>query len=128
MNRRRYCAAGALALLSLAQAADQTTSEDWTGTKPIKGTYQVYGGTLSERLPPTAKDRKVSFMFKGPFAQDLFNQIGPDVKKEDACSSAKDYRERQRGDLDCVYTKDSGYTCYMGLNVVNGKSTYGAIC
>ncbi len=117
----------ALALLSLAQAAEKREEERY-GPKPLNGNYQVYGGTLSEKLPPTPKDRKVAFMFKGQLAEDLFNQIGPDVKKDDACSSAVDYRERRRGDVDCVYTKDSGYSCYFGLDVPTGKSTYGSIC
>lgn len=114
-----------LAFFSLAQAAENM-GEARSG--PLRGDYQIYGGTLSEKLAPTAKDRKVAFMFKGQFAKDLFNQIGPDVKKDDACSSAADYRERRRGDVDCVYTKESGYSCYFGLDVPSGKSTYGSIC
>ncbi len=127
MNARTVGIIVALALSSLVQAAEKK-GEDWYGPKPLEGDYQVYGGTLSEKLPPTPKDRKVAFMFKGQFAKDLFNQIGPDVKKDDACSSAADYRERRRGDVDCVYTKDSGYSCYFGLDVPTGKSTYGSIC
>lgn len=117
----------ALAFFSLAQAADKKNA-GWDGPQPLNGHYHVYGGTLSEKLPPTPKDRKVAFVFKGPLAKDLFNQIGPDVKTEDACSSAANYRERRRGDVDCVYTKDSGYSCYFGIDVPTGKSTYGAIC
>lgn len=127
MNARLVCAVSALALFSLAQAAEKK-QEEWYGAKPLKGNYQVYGGTLSEMLPPTPKDRKVSFRFTGPFAKDLFNQIGPDVKRADSCSSAADFRERRRGDLDCIYTKGDGYICYFGLDVRTGKSTYGALC
>ena len=95
MNARLICIAGALALFSLAQAGEK--EQEWEGAspKPLSGDYQVYGGTLSEMLPPTAKDRKVAFMFKGQLAKDLFNQIGPDAK--DSCSAAADYRERNRG-------------------------------
>jgi len=121
------CVIGTLALLSLAQAAPAKEEGRYLA-KPLKGDYYVYGGTLGEMTPPTQKDRKVSFMFKGPLAQDLFNQIGPDVKKEESCGSAGDYRERRRGDLDCTYTKDDGYACYFGVDVVSGKSTYGTIC
>ena len=127
MNTRTAGIVVALAFISLAQAADKKEA-DWYAPAPLKGDYQVYGGTLSEKLPPTPKDRKVAFMFKGPFAKDLFNQIGPDVKKADACSSAASYRERRRGDVDCVYTKDNGYSCYFGIDVLTGKSMYGAIC
>lgn len=101
--------------------------EQWTfEPKPLKGEYQVYGGTLSEVQPPTPKDRKVSFMFTGPLARDLFNQIGPDLKQ--ACGAAPDHRTRNRGDLSCIWDKDGGYVCYFGLDVPTGKSTYGSIC
>lgn len=115
-----------LGLHSLTQAVEKAQAT-WDGMpKPLKGDYQVYGGTLSEAIPPTSKDRKVAFMFKGPLAKDLFNQIGPDAKM--SCSDAAGYRERNRGDLSCTYTKDDGYTCYFGLDVPTGKSTNGSIC
>ncbi len=116
----------ALVLYSLASAAEKKP-EGWDGRpKALKGDYQVYGGTLSEMLPPTRKDRKVAFMFTGQLAKDLFDQIGPDAKM--SCGDAPDYRERNRGDLSCTYTKDNGYACYFGLDVPTGKSTNGSIC
>jgi hypothetical protein len=127
MNARLLGIAALSALCSLAQSAEKK-EEGRYGATPLKGDYYVYGGTLSEMTPPTQKDRKVSFMFTGQLAKDLFNQIGPDVKKEEACSSDPDYRERRRGDLNCIYTKSDGYSCSFGLNVVSGKGTYGSIC
>jgi hypothetical protein len=117
----------ALAIFSDVRAGEKK-SDEWEGAppKPLNGDYQVYGGTLSEMLPPTKKDRKIAFMFKGGLARDLFNQIGPDSK--DTCSAANDYRERARGDISCTYTSAQGYSCYLGLNVVTGKSTQGSIC
>jgi hypothetical protein len=115
----------AVTLYSLAQAAEKKP-ETWDGRpKPLKGDYQVYGGTLSEAIPPTSKDRKVAFMFTGPLAKELFDQIGPDVKM--SCSDVAGYRERRRGDLMCTHDED-GYSCYFGLDVPTGKSTNGAIC
>jgi hypothetical protein len=119
-------AASAIALYAQAKSAEKK-QEQWTfEPKPLKGEYQVYGGTLSEVQPPAAKDRKVSFMFTGPLAKDLFNQIGPDLKE--ACGAAPDHRTRSRGDLSCIWDKDDGYVCYFGLDVPTGKSTYGSIC
>lgn len=109
----------------LTQAAEKKPMT-WDGRpKPLKGDYQVYGGTLSEAMPPTSKDRKVAFMFRGTLAKELFEQIGPDVKM--SCSDAAGYRERRRGDLMCTHDED-GYSCYFGLDVPTGKSTLGAIC
>ena len=106
---------GASLTLSLATlAAEKPKPETWDGSpKPLKGDYQVYGGTLSEGVPPTKKDRKVAFMFSGPLGKDLFDQIGPDLK--DACGAGSDHRTRRRGDLSCIWTKDDGYACYFGL-------------
>jgi hypothetical protein len=127
MSPRLVCLVSILAAMPLV-ASGEKKDELRYGASPLKGDYYVYGGTLAEMTPPAPRDRKVAFMFKGPLAKDLFNQIGPDVKKEDACSSVPDYRERRRGDLNCVFTKDDGYSCYFGLDVPTGKSTHGTIC
>lgn len=108
-----------------ALAADITP---FNAPKPLRGDYQLYGGTLSEMLPPTSSDKKVTFMLTGPVAKDLYLQIGPDIAKENACSEAKDYRERRRGDLSCVHMKNEGYSCYFGIDLKTGKGMHGAIC
>ena len=127
MKSHFACCAMALALFATAQAADK--QKEWTGEpRPLRGDYQIYGGTLSEMLPPTQGDRKVAIMVKGELARELFAQIGPDVRQEQACSSSADYRERRRGDISCVHIKEAGYECYFGLDLRTGKGTYGAIC
>jgi hypothetical protein len=124
MSARLVLLVSALALFSLTDAAEKKAQGRYFAT-PLKGNYYVYGGTISEMLPPTAKDRKVSLLFTGPLAKDLFNQIGPDAKH--ACSAAAGYHERRKGDLVCILDED-GYSCYLGLDVTTGKSTYGVIC
>ena len=96
--------------------------------RPLNGRYQIHGGSLAEMRPPSPGDAHVSFRFKGRSASDLFDSIGPDVKKQDACSAAAGYRERRRGHLLCVRTKEDGPTCYLGLDLRNGKSDAGAVC
>lgn len=113
-----------LALFTLAHATEEKFEGRYLAT-PLKGDYYVYSGTISEKQPPTSKDRKVSFMFSGMLAQDLFNQIGPDEKK--ACSAEPGYHERRKGDLVCILDAD-GYSCYLGLDVTKGKSTLGVTC
>jgi hypothetical protein len=125
MSARQVFIVAALTLYSLAQAAEKP--EAWDGRpKPLKGDYQVYGGELGDMVPPTKKDQKVAFLFKGSLAKGLFDQIGPDAKTP--CSGAEDYRERNRGDLSCTYTKREGYSCYFGIDVPTGKSTSGSTC
>ena len=125
MNLRLLILATFLLHIVSVMAADTSPSGK---PKPLRGDYQIYGGTLSEMLPPTPSDKKVAFMVTGPAAKDLFLQIGPDVAKENACSEAKDYRERRRGDLSCVHMKSAGYSCYFGLDLKTGKGMHGAIC
>lgn len=96
--------------------------------QPIRGHYQMYGGDFAELLPPAPGDTKLAITVKGSLAKELFAQIGPSVKKIDACSSDADYKERRRGNLSCIYTKKDGHTCYFGLDLNTGKSTNGAIC
>jgi hypothetical protein len=124
MSARLVLGVSALTLFALAHAAEEKVGGRYLAT-PLKGDYYVYGGTISEKLPPTSKDRKVSFMFSGKLAKELFNEIGPDEKK--ACSAEPGYHERRKGDLVCIRDED-GYSCYLGLDVTKGKSTLGVIC
>ncbi len=59
MKARLAFATGALALLSLVSAAEKMQSEpEIPSRKPLSGNYQIYGGTLSEMLPPAPKTRR----------------------------------------------------------------------
>ncbi|WBS01645.1 hypothetical protein OU994_25805 [Pseudoduganella sp. SL102] len=118
--------AAALTLPLTAHTAEGKATAWSAKPRPLRGDYQVYGGTLSEMLPPTHRDRKIAMMFKGPLAKELFEQIGPDEKA--SCSDAADYRERNRGDLSCTYTKEDGHACYFGIDVISGKAIIGSIC
>ena len=125
MNCRLFLLATLSFHITSIMAADTSPP---SAPKPLRGNYQIYGGTLSEMLPPTSSDKKVAFMLTGPAAKDLFLQIGPDVARKNACSEANGYRERRRGDLSCVYMKNDGYSCYFGLDLKTGKGMHGAIC
>jgi len=124
MSARLISLISAILLYPVAQAAEETQGR-YMAT-PLKGDYYLFGGTLGEKTLPTAKDRKLSFMVTGPLAKDLFEHIGPDLK--DACGASPDHRERNRGDLVCVWAKGDGYACYIGLDVQTGKSILGVIC
>ena len=125
MNLGLLCIIGAFALVPCAVAA-QKKDEGRYLAKPLKGDYYVYGGSIGDSTPPTEKDRKLSLMLTGALAKDLFDHIGPDAKE--ACSTGPGYRERSRGDLTCTWTKEHGYSCYVGLDVATGKSMRGSTC
>ena len=60
MNTRLLILISALTLYPLSQAAEKEPQGRYLAT-PLKGDYYVYGGTLSEKLPPTPRDRKEAF-------------------------------------------------------------------
>lgn len=115
---------GVLAGLSLAYAGEKN---DWWQYKSFKGSYLIYSGSLGEEQPPTSKDRKVSFNIAGPLAKEMFDSMYPDVKEQERCSSDKDYRERNKGEVSCIHDHD-GYKCFFGFDLRTGKTISGAIC
>lgn len=126
MSKLTFNLLGLLILLSCATHSESRPLEAAIPDRmALIGDYQLYGGSLSEMLPPDDKDRKLAIKLKGALAKQLFTQIGPDRK--DACSTDPGYRERRRGDLLCKHD-ESGYACFLGLDVNTGKSMMGVIC
>jgi hypothetical protein len=127
MNKYRALILAAATLFSLAYAS---TKKPWDGTyTPYKVNYLLYSNDLDEKQPPTSNDRRISFMVEGQLAQELFESIGPDLKR--ACGSTLGVRVRNRGDVECTYDKDdrtAPYTCHFGLDLQNGKSIVGSTC
>lgn len=127
MKPRHLFVLAAIALSSVPQAAEKPRQET-AEPRRLQGTYHVFGGTIGDQLPPTPTDRNLAFRFEGQTAKDLFEYIGPDVKKEKACTDDPAYRERRRGHLLCVHWSDTGYRCFLGLNLKTGKSDDGGVC
>lgn len=121
---RRIVAAGltTCAVVTLAFAAD--TLNTW---QPLQGaTYKIFAGdTVAYSDAPTAKNRKLSVLIKGPAAKEVFDSIGPDDRE--ICSTASGDRERNKGAIQCTYTASKtnepsmGYRCWIGVNLVDGK-------
>lgn len=126
MTTNAFITPGMLLLGILIANADAAHAQGRFMATTLTGDYYQFGGTLGEKTLPTAKDRKLSLMLTGPLAKDLFDHIGPDLK--DACGAGPEHRERNRGDLVCIWEKSDGYACYIGLDVRTGKSMAGVIC
>lgn len=96
--------------------------------KKLVGSYWLYGGSLGDPQPPSAKDRKIAFSIEGDAAKELFDAIGPD--KYDACTESSGMRMRWRDDqnLLCSRTKEGVYECSFGFDLRTGKSIGGSIC
>lgn len=96
--------------------------------KPADSGYMLYSGSLGDPAPPTKSNAKLSLAIKGKAATDLFNQIGPDTK--DSCQSEKGSRFRTKGNgsVSCQYTKQDGYSCYLGVDLKKGKLVNASVC
>lgn len=115
-------AISALSALSLADAADPIG-----GWESLRGAiYLIHGGTLADKQVPTTKDRKLSILFDGQSAKQVFDAIGPDLPQ--TCSGEKGDRSRDKGGIYCSYhaqdkgTKDGPYRCWIGLDLRTGAS------
>ena len=99
-----------------------------TGTKPLAGVYEIYGGGLGDKSPPSTADKKVMMSITGAADRSLFDSIGPD--KKDECTDGQGMRVRMRdnGNFFCMRYKDGHYKCNFGFDLITGKSIGGIIC
>ncbi|MBB5609068.1 MULTISPECIES: hypothetical protein [unclassified Janthinobacterium] len=124
MRKILVLALGASLLFTLAYANDQS---GWSWEyKPVGGTYLIYSGELGDEKAPTQDDRKLAVEITGQPAKDIFDSMYPDFQP--TCSGEKGDRDRRKGNLYCTFHPGSGYRCFIGLNLRNGKSIAGAIC
>lgn len=122
--KRTVLIVGAITLLSLAYASDQSQSP--AAYRPFKGDYAIYSGELGNQQAPTRDDRKASFIIEGQPAKEIFNSMSPDDKE--TCSGDKGARSRTKGNVWCTFHQRDGYTCYFGFDLRTGKSIGGGIC
>ncbi len=96
--------------------------------KPMESHYNLYSGAIGDPIAPTKKDAKVSIEVLGKAAEDIFNQIGPDVKE--VCNEEKGSRLRTKngGAILCQYSKQDGYVCYIGVDLKKGKLVTASVC
>ena len=96
--------------------------------KPMESRYMLYGGGIGDPVAPSKSDASMSLEITGKAAEDLFGQIGPDVR--DACGTEEGSRFRSRGNgsISCQYTRQDGYVCYLGVDLKKGKLVTASVC
>ncbi len=96
--------------------------------KPMESHYLLYSGSIGDPVTPKKNDAKVSIEVAGKAAEDIFNQIGPDVK--DVCGEEKGsrFRTKNSGAISCQYTIQDGYVCYIGVDLKKGKLVTASVC
>jgi len=95
--------------------------------KPLKAAeYIIFSGnSINEPEPPSKKDRKLTVVFQGKAAKEVFDEIGPDER--DICSPDKGDRQRRKGGVECRYSAgdkaaNGSYQCWVGMDLKTGKS------
>ncbi|TRX75987.1 hypothetical protein [Pseudomonas mangiferae] len=96
--------------------------------QPLSGVYKLYGGELSDPVPPTRKDQKLAIGIEGEDARRLFEAIGPDIR--DACTEGTGIRVRARrsSQFECIRWEDGQYRCSLGIDLNSGKPIPGSTC
>lgn len=94
--------------------------------RPFKGSYHIYGGTLSEQVPPTKRSRNIAYHVDGAAAKQMFDAMGPDLK--DVCGAEGGQRIRQRAEVSCSFSPEYGYSCSFGFDLITGRSIGGIEC
>lgn len=94
--------------------------------KPLTADYLVYSGTLADQRPATQADRKLAIDITAQAAKEIFDAIGPDAGI--TCSGERGERLRRKKNLWCMYRPDSGYRCFIGIDLRTGMSIPGGSC
>ena len=91
----------------------------------FKGTYQIYSKNLENTDAPTKDDKKLALTFDEKISKTLFEAMKPDVKN--SCLDKKD-RYRKKGDLECIRYQSGEHVCYLGFDLIKGKTILGSYC
>jgi hypothetical protein len=125
-------AGAATTLLSLAHAVD-LSGDPYGLWKPLQGAvYKFHSGIVSDAAPPTANERRLTFLVDGQTAKEIFDSIGPDFPE--TCTDAKGDRHRRKKGIVCYYTaqdekdKDGPYRCWIGMNLKTGDTVGTIAC
>lgn len=96
--------------------------------KPLASQYMIYSGSIGDPAPPTKGDAKASIVVSGKAAEEIFNQIGPDVRDSCHAEEGGRFRTKAHGAIVCQYSKSDGYVCYFGLDLKKGRLANASVC
>jgi len=114
--------------LALAGTADENGVKDAPDYQPFNGSYKIYGGELSDPIPPSKKDRKLAIGIEDEAARILFESIGPDIHDECTEGMGVRVRARRSSQFECIRTEDGQYRCSLGIDLNSGKPIPGSTC
>jgi hypothetical protein len=121
----RLVTATIVALIACSATAADTEAPDF---KKSRIEYRLHSRALGDVGFPTPTDTKLTVLFSGHAAKDLFDHLRKD--RYDACTAGMGIRVRAvPGDgLVCVRYADGQYSCGIGIDMKTGKLSTGMIC
>lgn len=96
--------------------------------RPLASQYMIYSGSIGDPAPATKGDAKASIVISGKAAEDIFNQIGPDIRDSCNADGGSRFRAKAQGAIACQYAKSDGYVCYFGVDLKKGKLVNASVC
>lgn len=96
--------------------------------KPIEARYLLYSGAIGDPMPVEQNNAKLALAITGDAAEEIFQQIGPDLKDECDAGNESRFRANGNGSVACQYHLQDGYLCYLGIDLVKGMPVSASVC
>ena len=118
----------ALALVAAGTALGAgSTAWEWK-LRPFNAEYAIYGGGLGDPYAPKRGDIRLAVYVSGKPAKEMFDAIGPDIKREGECGTEDGSRIRRRGEISCMLVPKQGHFCDFGFDLTTGRPHVASIC
>jgi hypothetical protein len=113
------------ALIACSATAAETEAPGFNTTRVE---YRLYSRALGDVGFPTPADTKLTVLFSGGAAKDLFDHLRKD--RHDACAARQQarYRATPGQGLVCLRYQDASYSCGLGVDLNAGRLSVGLIC
>jgi hypothetical protein len=102
---------------------------DTSAERDIKlaGDAMLYGGDIGDPTGPTPRDAKLFLDLTGKAAQRAYELLGASSEMHGGECDDPEVTSRHKGDVTCMHDKQ-GYACYLGFDLVRGKSIASSVC
>lgn len=94
----------------------------------MEARYLLYSGAIGDPMPVEQNNAKLALAITGDAAEEIFQQIGPDLKDECDAGNESRFRANGNGSVACQYHLQDGYLCYLGIDLVKGMPVSASVC
>ena len=94
----------------------------------MEAQYLLYSGAIGDPMPVEQHNAKLALAITGEAAEEIFQQIGPDLKDECDAGNESRFRTNDNVSVACQYHLQDGYLCYLGIDLVKGMPVNASVC